>query len=96
MKNFKKILIILITTLIFSTFAFSEERTYPSGHNTGSFYITCYKCEDHYKRTHTGCYKCYAWRDYKMAKEIDGNKYVCYKCSHGHMLWVSATSSDRK
>ena len=96
MKKIKNILIVLIVVLIFSTFAFSEERTYPSGHNTGSFHIICYKCEDYYKRTHIGCYKCNAWRDYKTTKEIDENRYMCYKCYHGHTLWVSTTSDDRK
>lgn len=68
-------------------------------HN-GYYSIPCYKCKLTTLVTRKGysyCLGCPTWRCYgEKNVELDGEKYMVYRCQHGHKLLVSLNSPKLK
>ena len=75
----KKLITILCACLFLATFGYA--------HHCAAYAIKCRKCIEYSKKTTTGCWGCYAHRDFVEQNKHPG--YLVYKCPHGHTLVVT-------
>ena len=53
------------------------------------YYKKCKGCQTEYSKKHGCTLPANAWRDFSVPiKEIDGKRYVTYRCCYGHVFLV--------